>query len=1007
MANKIQVKRSAVAGKVPTTADIDLGEIAINTNDGKMYIKKDNGTASIVQVGYATGDVVGPASATDNALARFDGTTGKLVQNSLGILDDAGNLDVTSAKADYVDLDTAAAAPAYAQGRTFWDSGNGTPSVMLSADVTLQQGQEMLALVYNGTGATITNGTVVAVSGAQGQRPSVSLADADSEALSAPTLGIATQDIANGAEGFVTTFGFVRGINTSAFTAGAPIYLSQTAGQFTATRPSAPAHTVALGWVIKVNASSGEVFVNINNGWELDELHNVLITGAASGNTLIYDATTGVWKNAGLTPGTGISVTNGAGSITIANTGVTSITGTASQITASASTGGVTLSLPATINVNTSGNAANVTGTVAVANGGTGATTAATARTNLGATTVGGNMFTLANPSAVTFPRFNADNTVSALDAATFRAAIGAGVGTVTSVTGTAPVASSGGATPAISLAAAYGDTLNPYASKTANYVLAAPNGAAGVPTFRAIVAADIPTLNQNTTGTAANVTGTVAVANGGTGKTTAPAAMANLMGYTTTATAAGTTTLTNTSSFYQVFTGTTTQTITLPVTSTLQTGWTFHICNNSTGNLTVNSSGANLVITVIPGTTVMVTCIGTALTTAADWEAGFTDFSTITGTGANVMATSPTLVTPNIGVATGTSFNSITALSSTTPVIAGTAAVGTSTTVARADHVHPAQTTITGNAGTATTLATGRTIAMTGDVTWTSPSFNGSANVTAAATLASSGVTAGTYMSPKITVDAKGRVTSAATAVFTSSDNFVQFTQTANGWDVTKYVFPVPSWYYVESNTLGNLANNIYYPSNFTSSPTGFSGNMVIGAYANGMGWANMLTGWNSSSSWNGSMQNNYYSGYVNWGFINPSPLTVWMTAPTNGIVFSYLQYPPAGGNMSSYDFFGSASSGFNNGYGSSFTVSGPPLSGSSRKAYVVLMIQGNAGVVSSPLSGSTVVYAYNSYSDKTYVFCEVTNDASVGSITSGTGWLFWSGSPNSYWGHAWADYT
>jgi hypothetical protein len=101
--------------------------------------------------------------------------------------------------------------------------------------------------------------------------------------------------------------------------------------------------------------------------------------------------------------------------------------------------------------------------------------------------------------------------------------------GSVTSVTGTSPVVSSGGTTPAISLASGYGDTLNPYASKTANYVLAAPNGSAGVPTFRAIVAADIPTLNQNTTGTASNVTGTVAVANGGTGATTAGDALTNL----------------------------------------------------------------------------------------------------------------------------------------------------------------------------------------------------------------------------------------------------------------------------------------------------------------------------------------------------------------------------------------------------------------------------------------------------------------------------------------------
>jgi hypothetical protein len=104
-----------------------------------------------------------------------------------------------------------------------------------------------------------------------------------------------------------------------------------------------------------------------------------------------------------------------------------------------------------------------------------------------------------------------------------------ANVGTVTSVGGTSPVSSTGGATPAISLAANYGDTLNPYASKTAKYILAAPNAADGVPIFRAIVASDIPTLNQNTTGTASNVTGTVAVANGGTGGTTAADARTNL----------------------------------------------------------------------------------------------------------------------------------------------------------------------------------------------------------------------------------------------------------------------------------------------------------------------------------------------------------------------------------------------------------------------------------------------------------------------------------------------
>lgn len=112
--------------------------------------------------------------------------------------------------------------------------------------------------------------------------------------------------------------------------------------------------------------------------------------------------------------------------------------GSVTSVAASGGTTGLTFSGSP---ITTSGTL-TLDGTLAVANGGTGATTAATAITNLGATTVGGNMFTLTNPSAITFPRFNADNTVSALDAATFRAAIGAGTGggSVTSVSGTGTV---------------------------------------------------------------------------------------------------------------------------------------------------------------------------------------------------------------------------------------------------------------------------------------------------------------------------------------------------------------------------------------------------------------------------------------------------------------------------------------------------------------------------------------------------------------------------------------
>lgn len=358
---------------------------------------------------------------------------------------------------------------------------------------------------------------------------------------------------------------------------------------------------------------------------------------------------------------------------------------------------------------------------------------------------------------AQTWPTFNQNTTGSAATLTTGRTIAMTG-----DVTWTSPSFNGSANVTAAATLANSGVTAGTYTKVTVD-------AKGRVTTGASLAAGDVPTLNQNTTGTAANVTDIVALANGGTGAATANAGLNNLQGYTTTATAAGTTTLTAASSFKQYFTGTTTQTVVMPDVTTLALGRSHEIINNSTGTVTVQSSGLNTITTIPSGISGVVTCIAITGATAASWHYEFASFDTITGSGACVFATSPTLVTPNIGVATGTSFNSITALSSTTPVVAGTAAIGTATTVARADHVHPAQTTITGNAGTATTLATGRTIAMTGDVTYTSPSFNGSANVTAAATLATVNANVGAFGSstaiPVVTVNAKGLVTAVTTA--------------------------------------------------------------------------------------------------------------------------------------------------------------------------------------------------------------------------------------------------
>jgi hypothetical protein len=235
--------------------------------------------------------------------------------------------------------------------------------------------------------------------------------------------------------------------------------------------------------------------------------------------------------------GSGASLTNVVNSLA-ASTGI-SVSGSTGAVTVTNTAPDQTVSLTGGTGISTSGTYPNFTITnTAPSSGGTVTSVSGTAGR---ITSTGGNTPVIDLASGVATAGTTGSSalvpviTIDTYGRVTSITTAANPQGTVTSVTGTSPVASSGGATPAISLSSGYGDTLNPYASKTANYVLAAPNGSAGVPTFRAIVAADIPTLNQNTTGTASNVTGTVAIGNGGTGQTTAVAAFNALNPMTTT----------------------------------------------------------------------------------------------------------------------------------------------------------------------------------------------------------------------------------------------------------------------------------------------------------------------------------------------------------------------------------------------------------------------------------------------------------------------------------------
>jgi hypothetical protein len=217
------------------------------------------------------------------------------------------NLGEFGLTAGYLGLDLTPTATPTVAGTMSWNDADGTANLILKGgNVTLQVGQEQVTRIVNKTGANLleANYQAVRVSGAQGNRLKVDLAQANIDANSAETLGLVTETINNNAEGFITTSGLVRNIDTTGtlqgetWADGDMLYLSgTTAGRITNIKPQAPTHTVIMGYVVRAHQTQGQIYVKVDNGYELDELHNVKITSVANKNTLVYDSATSVWKN--------------------------------------------------------------------------------------------------------------------------------------------------------------------------------------------------------------------------------------------------------------------------------------------------------------------------------------------------------------------------------------------------------------------------------------------------------------------------------------------------------------------------------------------------------------------------------------------------------------------------------------------------------------------------------------------------------------------------------------
>ena len=210
-----------------------------------------------------------------------------------------------------------------AERRLGWNDTDGTLEfVMKGGLVTQQVGQESIQRAANRTAGTLTNGKAVRIVGSYGSRPSIDYAQGNSEVNSENTYGILTEDILTLSEGYVTTYGYVRSLNTSSLTEGTHCYLDPAvSGGLTSTKPVAPNHAVRMGWVVKTHATDGIILVNVANGFEMDELHDVKFTSLTNGDFLVYDSGNGFWKNsASLTLTAASSVTaNGAGDVLTLN----------------------------------------------------------------------------------------------------------------------------------------------------------------------------------------------------------------------------------------------------------------------------------------------------------------------------------------------------------------------------------------------------------------------------------------------------------------------------------------------------------------------------------------------------------------------------------------------------------------------------------------------------------------------------------------------------------------
>lgn len=282
----------------PLTGEVDFVSMQMELNNRLRYYLShidlsslsigSTGSLTLYSLTASTGNIAylsSTGSATFNVLSSSSAT--------IPYLNTTGDLSV-----DKISFSVSPTTDALSEGQVRWSDDDKTLNIQTEdPDVTLQVGQEMYLRVTNKTTQDLSDGELVYINGAQGNRPTIDLALATTEDTADTTIAMVTHSIPVNNTGYVTTIGLVRDIDTSSFVEGDTLYLSSTTpGGFVNVKPSPPNHAIKVGYVV-TSAVLGKVLVSIHTGSDLKGLHDVSTTSLVTDNVLVYSSSSLYWYN--------------------------------------------------------------------------------------------------------------------------------------------------------------------------------------------------------------------------------------------------------------------------------------------------------------------------------------------------------------------------------------------------------------------------------------------------------------------------------------------------------------------------------------------------------------------------------------------------------------------------------------------------------------------------------------------------------------------------------------